>query len=41
VVADVEQVNGRYWVGIFLGSEDWGWVPLDEVTPIMYIDGTE
>jgi hypothetical protein len=41
VVADVEHVDGRHWVGIFLGSEDWGWVPLDEVTPIMYIDGTE
>ncbi len=34
VVTGVKVVDGRTWVSIFLGSGNWGWVPLDRVTPI-------
>jgi hypothetical protein len=37
VVTDVKAVDGRVWVGIFLGSDKWGWVPLDSVTPATYL----
>ncbi len=33
-VTGVKVVDGRTWVSIFLGSGNWGWVPLDSVTPI-------
>ena len=37
VVTEVRIVDGEVWVGIFLGSSLWGWVPLANVTPLSYI----
>jgi hypothetical protein len=41
VVTGVQSVNGEIWVSIYLGSQIWGWVPLDAVTPLSFIPGTE
>lgn len=32
VVADIVYLGGEYWLGLFLGSANWGYVPLDNVT---------
>jgi hypothetical protein len=41
VVTGVQEVDGQTWVSIFLGSGDWGWVPLDEVLVINPIPGVD
>ncbi len=38
VVTDTQVVDGRVWVSIFLGSENFVWVPLDQVTPLTYLE---
>jgi hypothetical protein len=37
VVTQMQEVNGEMWIGIFMGSGNWGWVPLDSVTPLSYL----
>jgi hypothetical protein len=41
VVTGVRSVDGEIWLSIYLGSQIWGWVPLDAVTPLSYIPGTD
>ena len=39
VVTQLAVVNAsEVWVAIFLGSSDWGWVPLAEVTPASFFN---
>lgn len=34
VVTETMTVDGRIWVGMWLGTQSYGWVPLDMVTII-------
>lgn len=34
VVANIVYDGGEYWVGLFVGSSNWVWVPLDGVLPL-------
>jgi hypothetical protein len=34
VVTDVVVYNGEIWLGLFLGSANWGYVPLSKVLPL-------
>jgi hypothetical protein len=34
VVTGIETIDGRVWLSIFLGNQNYGWVPLDKVTPL-------
>lgn len=38
VVTATQTVDGRVWVSIFLGNENFGWVPLDQVTALSYLE---
>ena len=33
IVTEVVEIDGAYWIGLFLGNEQWGYVPLAGVTP--------
>lgn len=37
-VTDTQTIEGRTWVNIFLGSEDFVWVPLDQVKVVSYLE---
>jgi hypothetical protein len=39
VITEVRLHNGTLWLGIFMGSGIWGWVPADNVTPLTFIPG--
>lgn len=41
IVTEVAEVNGELWVGLFVGSADWVFVPFDEVLPITAIRGID
>ncbi len=38
VVTDIQVAGGNVWLGIFMGSSTWGWVPYDGVTPMTNLD---
>ena len=38
-VTDVEFYNGEYWLGLYLGSGDWVYVPYSAVIPLTLIVG--
>jgi hypothetical protein len=39
IVTEVRQVGGVIWLGLFVGADQWGWVPLAGVTPDGPIQG--
>ena len=39
IVTDVELVDGEYWLGLFIGSGDWVYVPYSAVIPLTPIAG--
>lgn len=39
VVTDVTSVNGAYWLALWIGGEDYLWVPYDSVIALSSIDG--
>lgn len=41
VVTDVQTHDGEVWLGIFVGSQIWGWVPLSGVTVLTPIAGLD
>lgn len=42
VVADVVRTEtDGIWLGLFIGANKWGWVRLDDVIPMRYIDDIE
>jgi subtilisin-like proprotein convertase family protein len=41
IVTNLRRVNDEVWVGLFLGSGSWGWVPLDGVTLLHYLPAAE
>ena len=42
VVAEVTRANDdEVWLGLFLGSSQWGWVRMADVIPTRYIIGSE
>ena len=41
VVAEVVLYGGEYWVGLFIGSGDWVYVPYSAVTPLTGVSGIE
>lgn len=41
VVTDVQTHDGEVWLGIFVGSQIWGWVPLSGVTVLTPITGLD
>ena len=41
VVADVALYEGEYWLGLFIGSQDWVWVRYDAVQPLTEIAGID
>ncbi len=34
VVTDTAEVDGELWVAVWLGGENYGWLPFDAVTPV-------
>lgn len=38
IVTNIVYVGGEYWVGLFVGSADWVYVPLDQVLPLTDLD---
>jgi hypothetical protein len=30
IVSAVSTYNGQRWIGLWLGSDQWGWIPFDE-----------
>ena len=41
IVTDVELVDGEYWLGLFIGSGDWVYVPYSAVIPLTPIAGID
>ncbi|MEQ9027845.1 MAG: SH3 domain-containing protein, partial [Aggregatilineales bacterium] len=41
VVTDVQTFNGEVWLAIFVGSQIWGWVPLNAVSLVTPINGLD
>ena len=41
IVTDVELYNGDYWLGLFIGSGDWVYVPYSAVIPLTPIAGID
>lgn len=41
VVAAVRNVDGEYWLGLFLGSKEWAWVRYSDVLAVTAIRGID
>jgi hypothetical protein len=39
IVTSVRTIRGEKWLGIYVGTLRWAWVPLAGVTPLTYIEG--
>ena len=41
VVTEIDTIDGEYWLGLFIGSKDWLWVPYNSVIPLTPIVGID